>query len=157
VSLTRIEGNLSASGRKFGIVAARWNEIFTERLLQGAIDAILRHGGTEDAITVVRVPGSFEIPLACRELCKTRKVDAVVAVGTLIRGDTSHYELIAGELAGGLQRVMFETGVPVAFGVVTAENMEQAMARSGAKAGNKGWEAAQAAIEMANLVLRLKE
>lgn len=156
MSLTRIEGNLNAAGKKFAIIGARWNEIFSERLIQGAIEAIVRHGGTEENITVVRVPGSFEIPLAAQKCAEGGKINAVVAVGTLIRGETDHYQLVAGELASGLSRVMAQTGVPVAFGVVTAENMEQAMARSGSKAGNKGWEAAVAAIEMANLVEKLR-
>jgi 6,7-dimethyl-8-ribityllumazine synthase len=157
VSLTKIEGNLNAAGKKFAIIGARWNDIFSERLIQGAVDAIIRHGGSEENITLVRVPGSFEIPLAAQQYAEHRKADAIVAVGTLIRGETDHYSLVAGELASGLARVMAQTGIPVTFGVVTAENMEQAMARSGSKAGNKGWEAAVAAIEMANLVEKLRE
>ena len=145
-----ITGKLDASGKKFAIVGARWNEIFSDRLVEGAVDAILRHGGSEADITVVRVPGSFEIPLAAKKLACSKRFDAVVAVGTLIRGDTDHYGLIAGELSSGLGHVALESGVPVTFGVVTAENMEQAMARSGCKSGNKGFEAAVAAIEMAN-------
>jgi 6,7-dimethyl-8-ribityllumazine synthase len=157
VSLTKIEGNLNAAGKKFAIIGARWNEIFSERLIQGAVDAIIRHGGSEEHITGVRVPGSFEVPFAAQMCAERGNVNAIVAVGTLIRGETDHYQLIAGELASGLSRVMAQTGIPVTFGVVTAENMEQAMARSGSKAGNKGWDAAVAAIEMANLVEKLRK
>ena len=151
-----IEGDLNAAGKRFGIIAARWNDIFTEKLIQGAIDALLRHGAAEEKIVLVRVPGSFEIPLAAQKLAKQGQVDAIVALGTLIKGETDHYQLVAGELASGLSRVMAETGIPLTFGVLTADNMEQAMARSGAKAGNKGWDAAVAAIEMTNLADKLK-
>ena len=155
--MIQIEGELSAAGKRFAVVAARWNDIFSGRLLEGAVDALKRHGATESDITVVRVPGSFEIPLVAGRLARSRKYDAVIAVGTLIRGETDHYQLIARELASGLSRVMSETGVPVSFGVVTADSMEQAMARAGSKAGNKGWEAAVAAIEMAGVMKKLDE
>lgn len=155
MSLTTIQGTLSAAGKKFAIVGARWNEIFSDRLVEAAVNAICRHGGQEQDITVVRVPGSFELPLAVKKLASSGKYDAVIATGTLIRGDTDHYQLIAGEVSSGLSRVALETGVPVAFGVVTADNMEQAMARSGSKAGNKGEEAAIAAIEMVQLLTKL--
>ena len=155
--MKRIEGELSAAGRRFGIVVGRWNSFFTEALLGGAIDAIVRHGGAEDDITVVRVPGSFEIPLVCKQLAASRRFDAVVALGALIRGETDHYELIAKELTAGIGRAMNETGVPVTFGVVTADNMDQAMARAGSKAGNKGFEAALAAVEMVQVMSKLRE
>ncbi|MCC6953706.1 MAG: 6,7-dimethyl-8-ribityllumazine synthase, partial [Deltaproteobacteria bacterium] len=121
-------------------------------LLSGALGALQAHGVSPDHITVVRVPGSFEIPVACKRLAFSRHYDGVVAVGTLIRGDTDHYDLIAKEVTSGIQRVMMESGVPVTFGVITANNMEQAMARSGSKAGNKGAEAATAAVELANVL-----
>ena len=150
-----IQGELSAANRRFAVVGARWNGMFSEPLIQGAIDALRRHGADDDSITVVRVPGSFEIPLAAAELARSGRFDAIITVGTLIRGETDHYDLIARELSSGLSRVMFETGVPVAFGVVTANSMEQAMARAGGKAGNKGFEAALAAIEMANVLAEI--
>lgn len=147
-----IEGELSARGKRFAVVGARWNSIFSDRLVEGALDALVRHGAEESEITVVRVPGSFEIPVVARELALSKRFHAVIAVGTLIRGETDHYQLIAGELTSGLQKAMQESGIPVTFGVVTADTMEQAMARSGSKAGNKGFEAAVAAIELANVL-----
>lgn len=152
----KIEGELIATGKRFGVVCSRWNSFFSEALLDGALDVFIRHGGSEENVIVVRVPGSFEIPLAVRAMAQSKKFDALVALGVLIRGETDHYDLIARELSAGLQKVMAETGVPVTFGVVTGENMDQAMARSGSKAGNKGAEAALAAIEMANVMARLK-
>ena len=156
MSLRRIEGELCAAGKRYAIVAARWNEIFSARLVEGAVDAIVRHGGCEENITVVRVPGCFEIPVTVRELVKQGNCDAVIAVGVLIKGETDHYQLIANELVSGLLAAMNESGVPVCFGVVTANDMEQAMARAGAKAGNKGWEAAVAAIEMTSVMAELR-
>ncbi len=151
-----IEGTLNASGSRFAIVAGRWNSIFTERLVEGAVDALLRHGASEESITIIRVPGCFEIPLTCREAARNSRFDALIAVGTLIEGETDHYRLIAGDLSAGISAVMRETGVPIAFGAITASNMEQAMARAGAKAGNKGFEAAVAAIEMVNVLAQLR-
>lgn len=152
----KIEGEVVATGKNFAIVASRWNNFFAEALLSGAVDTIVRHGGSEEHITIVRVPGSFEIPLVCRQLAQSKRYDAVIAVGVLIKGETDHYELIAKELTSGIARVMSDTGVPVTFGVITGDNMEQAMARSGSKAGNLGAQAAQAAIEMANVLQKLK-
>lgn len=157
MELKKIEGELLASGKRIAIVASRWNSFFSEALLEGAVDAIVRHGGSPENITVVRVPGSYEIPLTCRQLAQSKQFDALVAVGTLIRGETDHYDLIARELAAGIGKVMAETLVPIGFGVVTGDTMEQAMARSGSKAGNKGAEAALAAIEMANVMTQLRE
>lgn len=154
--LKRTEGELLANGKRFAIICARWNSFFSEALLDGAVDTILRHGGSEEAVSIVRVPGSFEIPITARTLAQSKKYDAIIALGVLIRGETDHYDLIAKELSAGLQKVMADTGVPVTFGVVAADNMEQAMARSGSKAGNKGAEAALAAIEMANMLQKLK-
>ncbi len=151
-----VEGSLDAAGKRFGIVAARWNEFCTDKLIQGAIDALLRRGVAQDHITLVRVPGSFEIPLAAQKLAEKGEVDAVIALGTLIKGETDHYQLIAAEVASGLSRVMAASGIPVAFGVVTAGDVELALARADMNDQNKGWEAASAAIEMANLMDKLK-
>lgn len=156
-SVQVISGEHSASGKRFAIVGARWNELFTDRLVEGATDALLRNGARDEDITVIRVPGCFEIPVIAMIAAKTRKYDAIIAVGTLIRGDTDHYDLIAKELTSGLSRVMFETGIPVTFGVITANTMEQAMARSGSKAGNKGWEASVAAIETVSVKEKLRD
>ena len=151
-----IEGEMSANGRRFAVVAARWNSLFTDRLLEGAVGALKQHGVREEDITVIRVPGSFEIPIACKRAAQTKKYDAVVAVGTLIRGETDHYDLIAKEVTSGLARVMHETGVVVTFGVITTENQDQAMARCGSKAGNKGAEAALAAVELVNVLSKIE-
>lgn len=146
-----IEGQLSAKGFRFAVVAARFNSFMTEPLLAGAVDTLRRMGCEQEAITVLRVPGSFEIPLACKQLAESGKVDGIVAVGAVIRGSTSHYELVCSELAKGLSQVSMNSGVPVGFGVITTENIEQAIERSGSKAGNKGAEAAAAVVEMVNI------
>ncbi|MDR5727742.1 MAG: 6,7-dimethyl-8-ribityllumazine synthase [Terriglobia bacterium] len=143
-----IEGDLSAAGMRFGIVVARWNAVITDRLLQGALDALLRSGAKKDAITIVRVPGSWEIPAAARLLADSRQVDAIVTLGVLLRGDTAHYEAIYTEVSRGIGQSQQETGVPHSFGVLTCETLEQALDRAGLKMGNKGFEAALAAIEM---------
>ena len=145
------QGQLDATGLRFGIVVSRFNAFITERLLAGAIDALTRTGARTSDITVVRVPGAFEIPSAARDLAKSGKVDAVVCIGCLIRGDTLHYEVIANEVTRGIGQSAQETGVPHAFGVLTTENLEQAIDRAGLKAGNKGFEAGLAAVEMASL------
>jgi 6,7-dimethyl-8-ribityllumazine synthase len=151
-----LEGQLNAAGVKFGIVAGRFNSFMSERLISGAVDMIVRHGGRKEDITLAYVPGSFEIPLVCKKLAESGKVDAIVAVGAVIRGATSHYDLVSAEMTKGLAQVSLETSIPVAFGVVAADTIEQAIERSGSKAGNKGAEAALAAIEMVN-VLRAVE
>ena len=143
-----VEGDLSAAGMRFGIVVARWNAVITDRLLQGALDALLRSGAKRDSITVVRVPGSWEIPAAARLLADSRQVDAIVTLGVLLRGDTAHYEAIYTEVSRGIGQSQQETGVPHSFGVLTCETLEQALDRAGVKMGNKGFEAALAAIEM---------
>jgi len=143
-----IEGDLSASGMRFGIVVARWNAVITDRLLQGALDALLRSGARKDAITIVRVPGTWEIPAAARLLAESRQVDAMVTLGVLLRGETAHYEAIYNEVSRGIGQSQQETGVPHSFGVLTCETLEQALDRAGLKMGNKGFEAALAAIEM---------
>jgi 6,7-dimethyl-8-ribityllumazine synthase len=135
----------------FALVVSRFNHFVTDRLLEGALDGLRRHGVTDDRITVVRVPGSYELPLAVRRVCRSGRFDAVVALGAVIRGSTAHFDYVASEVAKGCAAVMVETGVPVVFGVLTTDSIEQAIERAGTKAGNKGWEAALAAIEMASL------
>jgi len=149
--LNAIEGNLSAAGKCFAIVVARFNSFITERLLQSAWDGLLRSGATKKNIRIVRVPGAFEIPSAARTLAETKKYDAIICLGCLIRGDTAHYDVIVNEVTRGIGQSAQETGVPHAFGVLTCENLEQAIDRAGLKMGNKGFEAALAAAEMANL------
>ena len=151
-----VEGNLTAKGFSFGIVASRFNEFITARLLDGALDALRRHGADDDKITVARVPGSFEIPLVAKKMAASRQYDAVICLGTVIRGATPHFEYIAGEVAKGVAMAGLETGVPIAFGVLTTDSIEQAVERAGTKAGNKGFDAACSAIEMANLFRELK-
>jgi 6,7-dimethyl-8-ribityllumazine synthase len=149
--LKAIEGNLNATGKRFAIVVARFNSFITERLLQSAWDGLLRSGTAEKDINVVRVPGAFEIPSAARTLAETKKYNAIICLGCLIRGDTAHYDVIVNEVARGIGQSAQETGVPHAFGVLTCDNLEQAIDRAGLKMGNKGFEAALAAVEMANL------
>ncbi|MHB1674968.1 MAG: 6,7-dimethyl-8-ribityllumazine synthase [Acidobacteriaceae bacterium] len=144
-----VEGDLNAAGMRFGIVVSRWNAVITDRLLQGALDALLRSGAKKDAITVVRVPGAWEIPAAARLLAESKNVDAIVTLGVLLRGETAHYEAIYTEVSRGIGQSQQDTGVPHAFGVLTCETLEQALDRAGLKMGNKGFEAALAAIEMA--------
>jgi 6,7-dimethyl-8-ribityllumazine synthase len=151
-----VEGNLTAKGFAFGIVASRFNEFITARLLDGALDALRRHGADEDKITVARVPGSYEIPLVAKKMAASHQYDAVICLGTVIRGATPHFEYIAGEVAKGVAMVGLDTGVPVVFGVLTTDSIEQAVERAGAKAGNKGFDAACSAIEMVNLLRELK-
>ena len=146
-----IEGKLTAEGLRFGIVVGRFNSFIGERLLEGALDALLRHGADDAQITVVRIPGAFEIPLAAKKLAATGKFDALICLGAVIRGSTPHFDYVASECASGLQLAGIETGVPVAFGVLTTDTVEQAIERAGTKAGNKGYDAAMTAIETANV------
>jgi 6,7-dimethyl-8-ribityllumazine synthase len=146
-----IEGDLSAVGMKFAIIVARWNAVITDRLLDGALDALLRSGAVRDRIQVVRVPGAWEIPAAARTVANLGEVDAIVTLGCLLRGETAHYEAIYNEVARGIGQSQQETGIPHSFGVLTCETLEQALNRAGIKAGNKGFEAAVAAIEMVSL------
>ena len=146
-----IEGDLNARGMRFGVVVSRWNSFITERLLQGALDALRRSGARAEDITVVRVPGAFEIPAQARTLAESGKYDAIVTLGCLIRGETTHYEHISTEVTRGIGQSAQETGVPHTYGVLTCENLEQALDRAGLKAGNKGFEAAISAVEMVNL------
>ena len=151
------EGTLEAKGLKFGIVCARFNDFFVSRLLSGAMDTIVRHGGSAADVTVVYVPGSYEIPFAVSKLLKKGGFDAVMALGVVIQGSTPHASLINNEVAKALAQLGLESGVPVTYGMITADNLEQAIERSGTKAGNKGVDAALAAIEMANLVRVMKK
>jgi 6,7-dimethyl-8-ribityllumazine synthase len=151
-----ISGDLVATGMRFGIVTARWNAVITERLLQGSLDALLRSGANRSDITLVYVPGSWEIPSAARTLADSGKVDAVITIGCLIRGETAHYEAIYNEVARGIGESQMRSGIPHSFGVLTCETLEQALNRAGLKAGNKGFEAATAAIEMVSLTRKLK-
>lgn len=146
-----VTGNLDGKGLRVGLVVSRFNELISERLLQGALDCLIRHGVLEQDILIARVPGAFEIPVAARRLALSGKHDAVVCVGCVIRGETSHYEQVCAEVARGVAAVALEAGLPVTFGVLTTENLHQAIERAGAKAGNKGWDAALAAIEMVSL------
>jgi 6,7-dimethyl-8-ribityllumazine synthase len=150
--MSTYEGNLIATGKKFGIVVARFNELLSSRLLSGAQDALLRHGADESGIDVAWVPGAFEIPLVAGKLAESGRYDAVIALGVVIRGGTPHFEYVSAEVSKGIAKVTMDSGVPVAFGVITADTIDQAVERAGTKAGNKGWEAAEAAIEMANLI-----
>jgi 6,7-dimethyl-8-ribityllumazine synthase len=154
--LKDIEGELNAKGKKFAVVVSRFNSFITERLLAGAVQALRQTGAKNEDVHVVRVPGAFEIPSAARELAKTGKYDAIVCLGCLLRGSTLHYEVIANEVTRGIGQASQETGVPIGFGVLTCDTLEQAIDRAGLKAGNKGMEAAMAAIEMASLKKHVK-
>jgi 6,7-dimethyl-8-ribityllumazine synthase len=151
-----LEGKLDANGMKFGIIVSRFNNSVTERLLEGSIEALKSHGGEEKNIDVVRVPGSFEIPLFAHKMAASGKYDALVCLGAVIRGDTPHFEYIAGEVARGIGRAMLEYHIPIAFGVLTTNNLEQALERAGTKMENKGFEAALTAIEMASLNRKIR-
>ncbi|WP_025689178.1 6,7-dimethyl-8-ribityllumazine synthase [Paenibacillus zanthoxyli] len=145
------EGHLVSEGLKYGIVVGRFNEFITSKLLSGALDAFKRHGVKDDEISVAWVPGVFEIPLIAQKMAESGKYDAVVTLGTVIRGSTTHYDYVCNEVSKGVAAINLKTGVPTIFGVLTTENIEQAVERAGTKAGNKGWDAAVSAIEMANL------
>ena len=147
-----IEGNLTAQGLKFGIVVARFNEFITTKLLGGALDMLHRHGAKDEDVDAAWVPGAFEIPLAAKKMAESGKYDAVICLGAVIRGSTSHYDYVCNEVSKGVAQVGMSTGVPTIFGVVTTENIEQAIERAGTKAGNKGADGAMAAMEMANLL-----
>jgi 6,7-dimethyl-8-ribityllumazine synthase len=151
-----IEGSLSAAGKTFGVVASRFNDFIVKALLEGALDAVRRHGGDVGSVDVVWVPGSYEVPLAAQEMAKTGRYDAVICLGAVIRGSTAHFDYVAGGAANGISSVALQTGVPTIFGVITTETIEQAIERAGTKMGNKGFEAAVSAIEMADLLPRIK-
>lgn len=151
-----IEGNLKADGKKFGIIVARFNSFISEKLLEGALDSLLRSGAEDSDIDVVRVPGAFEIPLIAKKMATSQKYDAIICLGVVIRGATPHFDVVVNEVSKGSAQVGLETGIPVIFGVLTTETIEQAIERSGTKAGNKGSEVAVAAIEMADLVTKFQ-
>lgn len=148
----KFEGQLVADGLKIGIVASRFNEFISNKLLEGAIDGLKRHGVADEDIAVAWVPGAFEIPMVAKKMAKSGNYDAIICVGAVIRGSTPHFDYVAGEVSKGVAQVGLKTGVPTIFGVITTENIEQAIERAGTKSGNKGFEAAEGAIEMANLL-----
>jgi 6,7-dimethyl-8-ribityllumazine synthase len=150
-----VEGELLARDLRFALIAARFNDFVVEPLVRGALDALKRHGVSEKQIEIVRVPGAFDIPIVARKLALSRRYEALIALGAVIRGQTPHFDYVAGECAGGIARIALESGVPIAFGVLTTDTVEQAVDRAGGKAGNKGADAALVAIEMANLLRRL--
>ncbi|NVL90166.1 MAG: 6,7-dimethyl-8-ribityllumazine synthase [Desulfobacterales bacterium] len=151
------EGTISAEGKRFALVVSRFNDFISDKLLTGAIDALVRHGARDEDIDIVKVPGSFEIPLMAKKITENGKHDAVICLGAVIRGSTPHFEYVSSEVAKGVALVGLESGIPVIFGVVTTDTLEQAIERAGTKAGNKGWSAAVAAMEMANLVDSLEK
>lgn len=150
-----IEGELQAKGLKFGIVVSRFNDFITSRLLDGALDALLRHGALDKDIEVVKVPGAFEIPLTAKKMASKGTFNAVICLGTVIRGATPHFDYVAAEVSKGIASASMETGVPIAFGVITSDTIEQAVERAGTKAGNKGWDSAITAIEMAQVLKQI--
>lgn len=145
------EGNLNASGFKFAIIVSRFNDLLTAKLQEGAIDCLIRHNAAEEKIDVFKVPGSFEIPYVANHLAESGNFDAIICLGALIRGHTPHFEYIAAEVSKGIANISLKTGLPIIYGVVTADTLDQGIERCGTKAGNRGWDAAQSAIEMANL------
>jgi len=150
-----IEGELQAKGLKFGIVISRFNEFITSKLLDGAKDALLRHGAKDDDIDVVKVPGSFEIPIVAKKMALKGTYHSVICLGTVIRGATPHFDYIAAEVSKGIAAASMDTGIPIAFGVITCDTIEQAVERAGSKSGNKGWDAATTAIEMAQVMKKI--
>lgn len=150
-----LEGKIGAAGFRFAIVVSRFNDFISSRLVEGAMDALRRHGAADEQISLVRVPGAYEIPLVAKRLAMSGRFDAVICLGAVIRGSTPHFEYVAAEVSKGIATVSLETGVPVTFGVLTTENLEQAIERAGSKSGNKGWDAAMAAMEMVNLFKQL--
>ena len=146
-----IEGKLYAEGRRFAIVVSRFNDFITDKLLSGALDALVRSGAKDNDIQIVKVPGAFEIPLVAKKMATQKKVDAIICLGAVIRGATPHFDYVSAEVSKGIAQVSLESEVPIIFGVVTTDTIEQAIERAGTKAGNKGWSAAMAAVEMANL------
>ena len=154
-NIRTLQGDLLARDLRFAIVAARFNDAIVENLVRGAIDALVRHGASEKQIEVIRVPGAYDLPFIARRVAMAKRADAIIALGCVIRGATPHFDYVAGQCAAGLARAADDAGVPIAFGVLTTENIEQAIERSGTKAGNKGVDAAMVALEMANLLRRL--
>lgn len=152
----QIQGILSAEERKFAIVVSRFNEFISNKLLEGALDCLYRHKAKEENIQIFRVPGSFEVPLIAKKVAQTKKFNAVICLGAVIRGATPHFDYIAAEVSKGIAQTTLETGLPIIFGIITSDSLEQAIERAGTKAGNKGWDAALSAIEMADLVTKIK-
>lgn len=152
-----IQGQLSAEGRSFGIVISRFNSLVTSQLLNGAVDCLTRHGASDAALTAVYVPGSFEIPQAALQMAASGRFDALICLGCVIRGETPHFDYVAGEVTRGLGHIALQTGVPVGFGILTTDSLEQALERAGAKAGNKGWDAAMSAMELLQVHSQLKQ
>ena len=150
-----IEGNLNASGLNIAIVASRFNEYITQKLIDGAIDCLLRHGTLEKNITVLKVPGAFEIPLIADKLASSKKYDCIICLGAVIRGATPHFDFVAGNTSSGIAQTSLKYSIPIAFGILTTDTIEQAIERAGTKAGNKGWDSALTAIEMANLIKQI--
>lgn len=150
------KGKMSGKGKRFGIVVSRFNEFITSKLLEGAVDTLIRHDVDESDIDIYWVPGSFEIPVITKKIAGTKKYDAIICLGAIIQGDTPHYEFIAGEVTKGIAMVSLESEIPVSFGVITTDNIEQAIERAGTKAGNKGKQSAESALEMANLIQKIK-
>ena len=157
MTVQTIAGKLDAKGLKVAMVAARFNDFIVDRLISGALDYLERHGASQDDITLVRVPGAFEMPLVCQKLAQSGRFDGVLALGAVIRGATSHYDYVCSEVSKGIANVSLDSGVPVLFGVLTTENLEQAIERAGSKAGNKGYDCALSAIEMVNLLHTMEE
>ncbi len=153
--MKQFEGELQAKGLKFAIIVSRFNDFITNKLLDGAVDALIRHGGAEQNIEIAKVPGSFEIPLTAKKIAEKKSHDAIICLGTIIRGATPHFGYIASEVTKGIASVSMDTGIPIAFGVITADTIEQAIERAGTKSGNKGWDSALVAIEMAQLLKKL--
>ena len=151
-----LEGQLSAEGFRFGIIVSRFNDFISSRLVEGAMDALLRHGATEEQVSVIKVPGAFEIPLTAKKLAESGRYDAVICLGAVIRGSTPHFDYVAAEVSKGIANVSLESRIPVTFGVLTTDNLEQAIERAGSKSGNKGYDGAMAAIEMVNLFKELE-
>ncbi len=154
-NMKSIEGRLSAEGMRIALVVGRFNSLISERLLEGAVDCLVRHGASAEQLTIVRVPGSFEIPLVAQKVAQQQDVDGVVCLGAVIRGGTPHFEYVAAEVSKGIATVSMETGKPVIFGVLTTDTIDQAIERAGTKAGNKGWDAAATVIEMVDLLRRI--
>jgi len=152
----KIEGELNGAGLRFGVVVSRVNEFITSRLLDGALDALTRSGVQPDDVEIVRVPGSFEIPITAKKMAQMRRYDAIICLGALIKGETPHFDYLSAAVSQGVAQAALESGIPLSFGILTTNSLEQAIERAGAKQGNKGWEAAVAAIEMANLFRHLK-
>ena len=152
-----IEGRISAEGFRFAILVSRFNDFISSKLVEGAMDALKRHGGKEDQVSLIKVPGAFEIPLAAMKLAESGKFNAIICLGAVIRGSTPHFDYVAAEVSKGIAQVALESKVPVTFGVLTTDNLEQAIERAGSKSGNKGWDAAIAAMEMVNLFKQIKK